>query len=759
MGLPLSAAPLVGFKRHLRVEVVPGEGVYLLSEHGVKVLRGQAVEVLAPLLDGTRTLPGVIREAEPLVPPVSTGRILAKLAKTALIRYYDSQPTGPCDQAASAYWDLMGLDGDGASRALSQGRVRLVAVGQADVGAARHACRESGVIVSEEDDEAALTLVLCDDYLAPGLAAVDALHRAAGRPWLLAKPYGTTPWVGPVFTPGAGPCWSCLAHRLRAHRTAEVPAQRAIGSTEPVRRPAASLAAGRTIGLQLAVLETAKWLAGARGDITKGLCSLDTLTLRSRTHPVRQRPQCRECGDTGLVRQQVRRPLTVRSRPKATLSGGHRALTPHEMLARYEHLISPITGIVGEIVRDHRLPEGLNAYISGRNLALRCTTLAEVRGGLRSLSGGKGVTATEARTGALCEAAERYSATWQGDEPTVRDTLLGLGGDAVHPNDCQLFDERQFRDRERWNATHSAFHQVSAPFPVDRPVDWTPVWSFTAGVHRMLPTSMLYFGHDRDASASTPWADSNGNAAGSSVEDAVVQGFLELVERDAVAVWWYNRTRQPGVDLDAFDQPWLADIRDAYGRVNRRVWALDLTSDLGIPVMAALSRRIDKPTEDIVLGFGAHFDPRIALRRAITEMGQFLPAVALATADGGGYALSEPELVSWWRTATVRNQPYLTADPATASRAPRDFDYVPRSDLRDDVEACKALVRAHAMELLVLDQTRPDVAIPVVKVIVPGMRHFWTRFGPGRLYDVPVTLGHLSAPRSYEELNPIPLFT
>ena len=54
---------------------------------------------------------------------------------------------------------------------------------------------------------------------------------------------------------------------------------------------------------------------------------------------------------------------------------------------------------------------------------------------------------------------------------------------------------------------------------------------------------MLYFGPGPDGVPAAPWADSNGNAAGSSPEDAVVQGFLELVERDAVALWWYNRTR------------------------------------------------------------------------------------------------------------------------------------------------------------------------------------------------------------------------
>jgi ribosomal protein S12 methylthiotransferase accessory factor len=61
------------------------------------------------------------------------------------------------------------------------------------------------------------------------------------------------------------------------------------------------------------------------------------------------------------------------------------------------------------------------------------------------------------------------------------------------------------------------------------------------------------------------------------------------------------------------------------------------------------------------------------------------------------------------------------------------------------------------MEILVLDQTRPDLGMPVAKVIVPGLRHFWARFAPGRLYDVPVQMRWLEKPRMEEELNPIPM--
>lgn len=755
---PAGDAPGVGFKRHLRVQVIGDEAVYLLSTRGVTVLHGPHAVALAPLLDGTRTLPDLLREAASWMPAPEAGRMVGELAKADLIGYHDVVTRESADTAGRAYWDLLG-DGSAALADIARTPMEVIAVGRADRAAAAEACRASGLTVVDDESGAGagLALVLCEDYLAPELGEIDLRMRAAARPWLLAKPCGPEFWLGPVFSPEEGPCWSCLAHRLRAHRSAEEAVCRAVGSAGPLPVPEASLPACRAMGLQAAVLESAKWIAGIRNENVQSVYTLDTGTLRSAHHPVTRRPQCPVCGDGSLVARRAFQPIRLVSRPKARHTGSnHRALSPRQVLERHRGLADPVTGIVSEITPDPSAPEGVISFLSGHNLALAGHTPAEVRRGLRRLSGGKGVTTEEAEAGALCEAVERFCGTRQGDEAIVHGSLEELGEAAVHPNTCQLFHERQFRDRVRWNTTHSAFQQVCAPFDPRRAIEWTPVHSLTTGRQRLLPTSMLYF--TNPAPQGLPWADSNGNAAGSSLEDAILQGFLELVERDSVALWWYNRTRQPAVDLDAFDQPWLAELREAYGRLNREVWALDLTSDLGIPVFVALSRRTDKPAQDIAFGFGAHFDARLALRRAVTEMGQLLSPAAGARADGTGYGVDDPEILAWWTRATVKNQPYLLPDPAESPRSPAHFSGVSRTDLLEDVEAANALVARHGMELLVLDQTLPDVDLPVVKVVVPGLRHYWARFAPGRLYDVPVRLGLREQPVSYEQLNPVPIF-
>jgi thiazole/oxazole-forming peptide maturase SagD family component len=189
------------------------------------------------------------------------------------------------------------------------------------------------------------------------------------------------------------------------------------------------------------------------------------------------------------------------------------------------------------------------------------------------------------------------------------------------------------------------------------------------------------------------------------------------------------------------------------------MFVVDLTSDLEIPVFAAWSRSIDPGSEQIVLGFGAHLDARIALLRAVTEMNQMLSYLIQAPVETGRREhVTDRETVEWLKTATAENQPYLLPAPAVALRTASDYARAWTDDVAEDVRAGQAVVERLGLEMLVLDQTRPEIGLPVVKVIVPGLRHFWARCAPGRLYDAPVRLGWLEKPLGEEDLNPIPMF-
>ena len=64
------------------------------------------------------------------------------------------------------------------------------------------------------------------------------------------------------------------------------------------------------------------------------------------------------------------------------------------------------------------------------------------------------------------------------------------------------------------------------------------------------------------------------------------------------------------------------------------------------------------------------------------------------------------------------------------------------------------IARRAGLDFMVLNQTRPDVEVSVVRVIVPGLRHFYRRFAPGRLYDIPIKLGLRDQPMPENELTP-----
>ena len=117
-----------------------------------------------------------------------------------------------------------------------------------------------------------------------------------------------------------------------------------------------------------------------------------------------------------------------------------------------------------------------------------------------------------------------------------------------------------------------------------------------------------------------------------------------------------------------------------------------------------------------------------------------------------------PIAADWLRTATLANQPYLAPDSDAPPRRSSDFQRLWSDDLKEDVLYCQTLVERHGMEMLVLNVTRPDVGLPVVRVVVPGLRPLWARLAPGRLYDVPVQQGYLPQPLPEAQLNPVPMF-
>jgi thiazole/oxazole-forming peptide maturase SagD family component len=220
------------------------------------------------------------------------------------------------------------------------------------------------------------------------------------------------------------------------------------------------------------------------------------------------------------------------------------------------------------------------------------------------------------------------------------------------------------------------------------------------------------------------------------------------VERDSYAVWWYNKLQRAELDISGLDDPYVRELRSQLAETGRKLWVLDITHDLGIPSFVALSHSKENGEDFVEFGSGSHFDARIALLRALTELNQFLSIGLMGMRDQG--SLSE-DGTSPWR---LEDHPYLIPNgrPSVQADFSSKFGVL---DKREQVMACVNLVKREGLDFLVLDQTRPDIEVPVARVIVPGLRHFYRRFAPGRLYDVPVKLGWIDRPVAESDLNPL----
>ena len=382
-----------------------------------------------------------------------------------------------------------------------------------------------------------------------------------------------------------------------------------------------------------------------------------------------------------------------------------------------------------------------------------CYALPPRRAGPVNLTGwwpsfGAGLTLAEARRRASAEAIERACAVFQGDEPVFQASYRELGAAAVHPDELLLWSASQ---RRRRPASGSLMLRVPPRFEERRPIAWSPAWSLTRREWRYLPSMAVYFRYPVASFRRYCPADSNGIAAGRTRGEAALRALLELVERDSVSLWWYNRARRPAFSLAGTGDRRLGRLLRFYEEVGREVWVLDLTSDLGVPVAAAISRLRSGPREDLAFGFGAGLAAGGAVRHALLEMAQ---VVALREAGGRGGEGGGP-FERWRRHARAAGFPHLLPAGRSARRvAPAAAPLPgPAAGLR----RCAAALEARGLELLACDLTRRAAPLAVVRMVVPGLRHLWPRLAPGRLYDAPVAAGWRPRPLEEAALNAVPL--
>lgn len=259
---------------------------------------------------------------------------------------------------------------------------------------------------------------------------------------------------------------------------------------------------------------------------------------------------------------------------------------------------------------------------------------------------------------------------------------------------------------------------------------WIRCREMLSGSEALVPAAVCY--RDLCAPAAPAAAFSTGCAAGQTLADAVHAATLELIERDAVASWWFGGA--PARLLDADAVPGLSGIVSAMraGRSERRLIFLDLTTEFAIPVVAAVSA--DSEGRNIAFGFAARLELGDAASAAVCELAQMEFANLLASAKrqrGLPLAGSEAALLDRCRDLSLQDGLFQEGNAQTDERKDRF-----RGAEREQPMAATdldAVLAANGIERFVVELTSPHLIVPVAKVVCPGLQTIPVTFQTERL--------------------------
>ncbi len=328
-----------------------------------------------------------------------------------------------------------------------------------------------------------------------------------------------------------------------------------------------------------------------------------------------------------------------------------------------------------------------------------------------TVSGGKGFTTLAAMVSAGMEAVEIWHA-----ENLRHDVLLethaALDDLAMTVPDHQLPLTR-----------HSLFDR-------HRPEPWVMGWDLMAQRAVAVPFAIVSMGNTAHVT-NRRWmpfaAGSNGLAGGNHILEALAAALYEVVERDAIAC---SRQVDGGmnqrVDLDTITNPLVRSLIDRFDAAGVTAYLFDCTVDTEVPTYMAIVADRRDASMGLYRGYGAHLDPSIAMIRALTEAAQ--ARLLLIAGSRDDYFTRDQRMNRFMGDG---RRGHFDAIPVTAT-ADRHQSGATTSFGEDVTIVLDRLRRAGLEQAIVVDLTDPDLQIPVVRVVVPGLEgYMFDYYRPG----------------------------
>jgi len=317
--------------------------------------------------------------------------------------------------------------------------------------------------------------------------------------------------------------------------------------------------------------------------------------------------------------------------------------------------------------------------------------------GAITIYNGKGATVEESKISAIMEGIERYCAE-------VHDRIIERGyyhelfgrGRIVDPNDLILPPEADPNQILPWVGGFDIAN--------DEPV--------------LVPAQVVF--HPLSQKYRPLFrTGTNGLASGNTMEEAIFHALAEVIERDAWSL--VEASRNSGPEVVNIDDPLINGTQKKFTDAKVEVTIRDITSDIGIPTMAAVADDVLlKDPMLLTMGMGTHTSARIAVMRALTEVAQSRLTQIHGAREDTTVAQVRKRL---GYDRTKRMNAYWFKDNGEV-----DYRTIPSCDSDDFVKDIHLLIKKLNKQgldrVIVVDLTRDEIGIPVVRVVVPGLESY-----------------------------------
>ena len=321
-----------------------------------------------------------------------------------------------------------------------------------------------------------------------------------------------------------------------------------------------------------------------------------------------------------------------------------------------------------------------------------------------SIYGGKGITKDHAKASAMMEGFERYSAERQDSDESIISNLNDIDNN-IDPKSLNLPKDLERVDINDWD------------------LEWSIARDIISEKDYYIPTNAVYHPYNPKDNAKTLFkSNTNGLASGNILEEAILHGMFEVIERDAWSIFELTHKNYSQIDLDSIESDVINEIIEKFESEGIKIKLMDFTADINIPTIAASAD--DTVTKDaglLTLGMGTHLDPEVAILRALTEVAQ-----SRATQING--AREDTVRADFAREAGYErmkriNKYYFKQEDEQISLS--DIENKSTHSITEDIEIVKNELMANDIEkILYVDLTRPEIDVSVVRVIIPEMEMY-----------------------------------